>query len=96
MQQSGSLLPLGKISKHLWRTVNERISGVWTCRNCHAEHLGSLLKQSEKLHFSPGLHTPILQSAFTHISLNWTLIKLRHLDFQMIVFQDSTTPNRLS
>lgn len=66
----------------------------WTCRNCQAEHLESLLKQSENLHFSPAIHILILQSAFTHISLNWTLIKLGHLDCQTIAPQDLTTPNK--
>lgn len=66
----------------------------WTCSSCQAEHLECLLKQSEKLHFSPGLHIPILQLAFTHISLNWALIELGH--FQTIVSQDLATPNRLS
>lgn len=94
MQQNGSLLPLGKISKHLWRAVTEGISLCWTCRNCQAEHLESLLKQSENLHFSPAIHILILQSAFTHISLNWTLIKLGHLDCQTIAPQDLTTPNK--
>lgn len=48
-----------------------------------------------KLHhhsYSPGVHVPTPQSAFTHISLNWTLIKLGDLDCQIVIaFQDPTT-----
>lgn len=57
---------------------------------------GKFAHTERNLHFSPGFRIPVLQSAFTHISLNYTLIKLGHLDCQTIVSQDLTTPNRLS
>lgn len=56
---------------------------------------GKFAHTERNLHFSPGFRIPVLQSAFTHISLNYTLIKLGHLDCQTIVSQDLTTPNRL-